>query len=226
MVANGISWTPTGGVVLAATIRAAPTSAQAAIQPEREKRGVVLRSGCSSASMRALICHRFPVVAPGASCGAGARRVNSCKCVRQAAYGRGSPVADNHPVVAGHFALDLQAAADPIDRRIEEQYGLRDRLQQLRPIVPTAQMRHFVAEHLFEFLGCQLLRARTAERQLRAAQNRPPWEPRTSAEASTRILSALAEQSGPALQAMDMARSSSTPAPSGQAVIASQASAT
>src|ERR1017187_2643502 len=93
-VATGISCTPTGGVVLAATIRAAHTRAHAAIQPEREKRGVVLRSGCSRASTRALSGHLVLVVAPGANCGAGARRVNSCRCVRQAAYGRASPVVE------------------------------------------------------------------------------------------------------------------------------------
>src|ERR1017187_4514553 len=54
MVATGISCTPTGGVVLAATIRAAHTRAHAAIQPEREKRGVVLRSGWMAAC--ALVC--------------------------------------------------------------------------------------------------------------------------------------------------------------------------
>src|ERR1017187_4780576 len=69
-VATGISCTPTGGVVLAAIIRAAHNRAHAAIQPEREKRGVVLRSGCSRTSTDALSCRLNLMVAPGANCGA------------------------------------------------------------------------------------------------------------------------------------------------------------
>ena len=123
------SWQPRQGLRCQGAGRH-PAGAREARRARCDPASAGLPPGCVS-------CQRLPVVAPGASCGAvPRRRINSCKCVRQAAYGRAWPVAGHHPIVTGHFAIDLQAAADPI-----ESPGLKKKTALARTPAPVASNR-------------------------------------------------------------------------------------
>ena len=116
----------------------------------------------------------------------------------------------HYPIVAGDLTFDFEAASDPIKRRVEKEHGLRDRLQQLRPIIRAAKMRQFVTEHLLEFFRTQLL-------------DQPIWKENGAAKVAGRHrdpnvrrgqqpdVIALAERYSPALQRNDMAQAPGDP---------------
>jgi hypothetical protein len=59
-------------------------------------------------------------------------------------------------VVAGEFALDAEAALDPVEDGVEGEEDEADLLEEIGPVVPATEMLHLVEKDLFELLRREL----------------------------------------------------------------------
>jgi hypothetical protein len=61
-----------------------------------------------------------------------------------------------HRVVTCHFTLNSDPFVQPPNRRVKEKDSFHHLLGEIRPVVPTAEMRKFVKQNLIQ-LGCRKL---------------------------------------------------------------------
>jgi hypothetical protein len=132
----GCAWlTPTqgaatDGATTAMTNASAPTTATAAAAGASARLVATLRPAPSSRSMRSEMC----------------LRVGKTERIRADGADEGE-----HPVVASHFALEVELLTDKLGSRIPAQKRGDDPLQPIGPIVGATQMSELVQTNLIDF---------------------------------------------------------------------------